>query len=285
MKPAIVIQTDFTKGTATSTMEGVINLVDPELRTFDCNQYVTSFNTYEASSCLNYVVPFWKPGTIFISVVDPGVGTDRRACVALLKNGSYVVTPDNGTLTHMVREIGVVEVRSIDESRHRLESTRAVSIFHGRDIFAYCAAKLASGIISFDDVGPTYPVNEIVIHDIPEPHSSHGVISGAIQSTDAHFGLVDSNIPYHMLEDTGIEYGDELEVIVRRRDEIIYTSKLTYQRSFAYVPEGEPLVMISETQHLQIAKNLRNITSEYGIECGPEWMISFTIGQGKKVQE
>lgn len=277
MKPAIVIQTDFTKGTATCTMEGVINEVDPDLRTFDCNQYVASFNTYEASACLNYVVPFWKPGTIFVSVVDPGVGTARRACVARLKNGSFVVAPDNGTLTHMVREIGIDEVRQIDEGRNRLESTRATCIFHGRDLFAYCAAKLAAGLITFEEVGPEYPVSEIVTHEIPEASVCDGVISGAIQSTDAHFGLVDSNIPFEMLEGAGVRHGDSVEAVVTCRGKQVFRSLVEYQPSFGYVAEGEPLVMVSETLHLQIAKNLRNITDEFGIGSGPDWLISFIV--------
>ena len=113
-KAAVVMQTDFTKDISVCTMQGVCMMVDPELRVFDNTHEIKNFDTYQASTALSYVVDFWPAGTVFVSVVDPGVGTDRRACVAKLKNGSYVVTPDNGTLTHVNQYVGIEEVRVID---------------------------------------------------------------------------------------------------------------------------------------------------------------------------
>ena len=170
-KAAVVMQTDFTKDISVCTMQGVCMMVDPELRVFDNTHEIKNFDTYQASTALSYVVDFWPAGTVFVSVVDPGVGTDRRACVAKLKNGSYVVTPDNGTLTHVNQYVGIEEVRVIDEERNRLKSTEKCHIFHGRDLFAYCAAKLAAGIITYEEVGEAYPVEEIVEHElIPFPY-------------------------------------------------------------------------------------------------------------------
>ncbi len=275
MKPAIVLQSDFTKGMATCTMDGVIWSIDPTLRTFDCCHEITPFDTYAASISLNYVVDFWPAGTVFISVVDPGVGTSRRACVAKLKNGSYVVTPDNGSLTHMKRRVGIEAVREIDETKNRLETTKEVSIFHGRDLFAYCAAKLAAGIIDFEGVGPAYPVEEIVEHEMVQPKVENGELTGMIESSARNFGLVDSNIPYQMFEEIGVHHGDKVECVVRCGSREVYRAEMPYVPSFGYVPQGEPLVMISETKHLQIAKNLGNISVEYDIGTGPDWSISF----------
>ena len=112
----IVTQTDFTKGISTCTMDGVCMMVDPQLRVFDSTHNIPSFDTYTASTSLDFVVDYWPAGTVFVSVVDPGVGTSRRGCVAKLKNGSYVVTPDNGTLTHMLLHPGIAQVRQIDEA-------------------------------------------------------------------------------------------------------------------------------------------------------------------------
>ena len=148
-KPAIVMQTDFTKDISVCTMQGVCMMVDPELRVFDSTHEINSFDTYQASTSLSFVVDFWPAGTVFVSVVDPGVGTSRRACVAKLSNGSYVVTPDNGSLTHVKKYVGIDEVRVIDEKINRLKKTEKCNIFHGRDLFAYCAARLASGIITY----------------------------------------------------------------------------------------------------------------------------------------
>ena len=98
MKPTVVLQTDFGNGGG-GVMAGVIRSVDPEVPVYDFDHFIEAFNTVAASASLSGAVPYWPSGTVFVSVVDPGVGTERRSCVAKLDNGSYIVTPDNGTLT------------------------------------------------------------------------------------------------------------------------------------------------------------------------------------------
>ena len=186
----IVTQTDFTKGISTCTMDGVCMMVDPALRVFDNTHNIPPFDTYTASTSLDFVVDYWPTGTVFVSVVDPGVGTSRRGCVARLKNGSYVVTPDNGTLTHMLLRPGVEAVREIDETVNRLPGSEGVNIFLGRDVFAYTAARLAAGMITFEEVGPAYPVEEIVRHPLPQPTvEADGAVTGMIASADTHFEI------------------------------------------------------------------------------------------------
>ncbi|MBP0986198.1 MAG: SAM-dependent chlorinase/fluorinase, partial [Oscillospiraceae bacterium] len=114
---------------------------------------------------LTEVIPYWPEGTVFVSVVDPGVGTARKACVALTENGRYVVTPDNGCLEEIRNTYGIAAVREIDQSVNRYKGNEwslKSDIFHGRDVFAFCGARLASGKISFPEVGPEYPVGDIV---------------------------------------------------------------------------------------------------------------------------
>src|SRR5699024_1072971 len=142
--------------------------VDRSLEIVDGTHEIPKFDTWSASYRLSQYMKFWPRGTIFVSVDDPGVGTKRRAAVARTKDGYYIVTPDNGSLTHIKKEMGIEEIREIDEGKNRLRGTEGVSIFHGRDLFAYCAAKLASGIIGFEQVGPAYSVEEIVEHPIYE---------------------------------------------------------------------------------------------------------------------
>ena len=277
MKPAIVMQTDFTADTsAVCTMYGVCQMVDPELRLFNNNHAIPSFDTFSASINLDYVVDFWPAGTVFVSVVDPGVGTSSKASVAKLKNGQYVVSPDNGSLTHVAKKVGIEEIREIDETVNRWQPTKACSIFHGRDLFAYCAAKLASGVITFEQVGPAYPVEDVVLLPIVEPEvKEDGTVCGMIQAAGEHFGLVSSNIPYEMLENTGVAYGDTVEVVICHGGEEKYHDKVPYFKSFGYVSEGEPVVMTSESLTVQIALNLKNFVKVYGIGQGPEWKISF----------
>ena len=122
MKPILVFQTDFTyKEGAVCAMYGVVKSVDRELEIIDGTHEIPKFDTWSASYRLYQSMQFWPKGTIFVSVVDPGVGTKRRASVALTKDGYYVVTPDNGSLTHLKNYVGIQEVREIDESVNRLQ--------------------------------------------------------------------------------------------------------------------------------------------------------------------
>ncbi len=277
-KAAIVMSTDFTHNSSVSTMHGVCMMVDPELRIFDCNHDITSFDTYEASTELSFVVPFWPAGTVFVSVVDPGVGSSRRACVAKLKNGSYVVTPDNGALTHLKASFGIVEVRVIDETKHRLKTTEKCNIFHGRDVFAYCAAKLASGIITYEEVGEAYPLDEIVTHELIPCKLEGNTFSGMINMVDRHFGLICSNIPADLFEEAGIKYGDFLDVEIynRKEDKVYFSGKTPYVSNFTAVQEGDPLLMVSETLEIQIATHMHNMAENTGIRAGSDWLIKMT---------
>ncbi|MEG1878494.1 MAG: SAM-dependent chlorinase/fluorinase [Pseudoflavonifractor sp.] len=273
-KPAIVMQTDFTKDISTCTMEGVCMLVDPELRIFDSTHNIPGFQTYIASTSLAFIVDYWPQGTVFVSVVDPGVGTSRRGCVALLKNGSYVVTPDNGSLTHMLLHPGIEAIRQIDETVNRLPGSGGVNIFHGRDVFAYTAARLASGKITFEQVGPVYPLEEIVTHPIIAPKAEGGKLSGMIEAADFHFGLVSSNIPMALFAENGIAYGDSLDVVITGEGREVFHGPVPYVPSFGSVPKGAALLMNSEMRTIQIAVNQENMTEKYGISCGSDWLIS-----------
>jgi len=161
----VVIQTDFGGGPS-APMTGMCKLVDRTLKVFDLTHDVPKFNVRAAGKNIVEVMPYWPEGTVFVSVCDPGVGTPRKASVAKTKNGYYIVTPDNGTLTDVVSTFGVEAIREIDETINRFHGNAWSShsdIFHGRDIFAYCGARLAAGVISFEEVGEAYPVEEIIV--------------------------------------------------------------------------------------------------------------------------
>ncbi len=274
-KAAVVMQTDFGKGIAVCTMQGVCTMVDKELRVFDCSHDINNFDTYQASISLDYIVDFWPTGTVFISVVDPGVGTSRRASVAKLKNGSYVVTPDNGTLTHLKERIGIEEIRIIDEKVNRLKNTEKCNIFHGRDLFAYCGARLASGIITFEEVGPAYNVNEIVTHELLPYKVEESVITGMIANADYHFGLICSNIPAEVFETENIRHGDYVHVTIQKKGQEApaFEGEVPFCQSFGFVKEGEPLLMVSESLHIQAALNCANMAEKYDLHAGSDWTM------------
>ena len=274
-KPILVFQTDFTyKEGAVSAMYGVVKSVDRELEIFDGTHEIPQYDTWSASYRLLQSLPFWPKGTIYVSVVDPGVGTSRRACVAKTANGYYVVTPDNGALTHIKKEFGILEVREIDERVNRLPSTRGVSIFHGRDLFGYTAARLASGIIDFEGVGPVYPVAEVVEAPYIRAEKSPGRVSGMINEAGDHFGLIGTNIPFEWLSESGMVYGDMVTVTVTRKDEQIFRREMKLEKTFGYVPVGDPLVFSSEMRTVMMAINQGNATVEYGLGFGPDWKMT-----------
>lgn len=274
MKRAVVLQTDFGEGSVSvSTMKGVCRIVDPALEVFDSTHSVRQFDVLKASDALFYVVPFWPEGTVFVSVVDPGVGTSRRSCVALLENGSYVVTPDNGTLTYMKDRIGIRQVREIDESTNRYPTTRDVHIFHGRDVYAYTAARLASGVIDYEHVGPEYPVEQIVEAPYVRPRMKDGEVFGMIADSSRHFGLVTTNIPFRWLSECGMEYGDDVSIRIEHKGACILEEVVPIARSFGFVPEGSDLVYNSETSMVEVATNRRNMVVEKNLGDGFDWTL------------
>ena len=274
-KPRVVIMTDFgSDNMGTAAMEGVISSIDNELICTNLTHRIAPFNTWQASGALMYVVPFWPAGTVFVSVVDPGVGTSRRASVAKLKNGCYVVTPDNGTLTHMYYKVGIEAIREIDETVNRLKETAGTSIFHGRDLFAYCAGKLAAGVIDFEGVGPEYPVSEVVLHDaLFNPKVLPGCAEGVITEAMKHFGNLNTNIPVEAFHDAGFAFGDTVHVTITHDGKAYFDADVLYEKSFGFVDQGEPIVFNGSMLYLGIALNQGHFTNTYQIGDGETWKV------------
>ncbi len=276
-KPILVFQTDFNYAeAAVSSMYGEVKTVERELEIFDGTHYIPQYDTWSASYRLYQSLQFWPKGTIYVSVVDPGVGTSRRACVAKTVDGYYVVTPDNGALTHLKKFVGIEAVREIDESVNRLQSTRGTSIFHGRDLFGYTAARLASGIIDFAGVGPEYPVEEIVEHEILEPSASPGRVDGIFEINDPNFGNLWTNIPLETFEEAGFSYGNMVHTVIRHKDKVIFEKDLLFEKSFGFVAIGEPMIYNNELMKVAIAVSQGNFCKEYQAEFGPDWTVTFT---------
>lgn len=262
-KPNLVLQTDFGLTTGfVCSMYGVIKSIDDSLNIYDLNHEIRPFDMKQASFLLADTIPYWAPGTVFVSVVDPGVGTSRRSCVARLENGSYVVTPDNGTLTAFAERIA--EVREIDETVNRLPGSAKSGTFHGRDVYAYCAARLAAGVIDFAGVGPAYPVGECVRFAIAQGVVTSGRAEGQIGGCLKHFGGVSSNIGVAAFEQSGIALGDMTRVTITKDGETLFDQDVLYHRSFGYVQIGEPILYNgSTTPYLSLSLNQRSFAERY----------------------
>jgi hypothetical protein len=184
----LVFQSDFgLKDGAVAAMKGVANGVSTDLKLYDVTHEIPAYNIWEAAYRLEQTVPYWPEGTVFVSVVDPGVGTARKSVVLKTKAGHYIVTPDNGTLTLIARSEGIEALREIDEAVNRRKDSRQSYTFHGRDVYAYTGARLAAGVISFEEIGPALPDTVVSL-----PHQpavlENGTLKGTIAILDVQYG-------------------------------------------------------------------------------------------------
>ncbi len=279
MKKMLVFQTDFTyKEGAVAAMYGVVKSVDCDIEIITATHEIPQYDTWSASYRLYQYIDFWPKGTIFVSVVDPGVGTSRKACVAKTRNGYYIVTPDNGSLTHVDKYFGIECVREIDESINRLhrEDNGAVSIFHGRDLFGYCAARLASGIISYEEVGPEYDVAEIKRHPIAEPTVYQDRIEGMFEINDPNFGNLWTNITLMDFLAFGFKSGDLIHTVIYRNDEVVFDRCIPYFDSFGKAPDKSVMIYNNEINKMGLAEVVGNLTKDYDLGYGSEYRVVFS---------
>jgi len=271
----LVIQTDFgVSDGAVSAMYGVAISVEPTLRIFDLTHDIPQYNIWEASYRLYQTTLYWPKGTVFVSVVDPGVGSERLSVVVKTNDDQYIITPNNGTLTHISESIGIAETRVIDESVNRLPRSGESYTFHGRDVYAYTAARLAANVIKFEEVGPVVSEKEIVELAYAEPALEEGLITGTIDILDVRFGNLWSNINRELFVEAGINYGDLLEVAISNNESRVYKHNMIFGRSFADSHLGEPLLYVNSVDNLGVAINQGSFAQAYNIGTGSNWKIN-----------
>lgn len=269
----VVFMSDFgTVDGAVSAMHGVADEVDHSLRLEDLTHEIPQFNIWEASYRLIQAMTYWAPGTVFVSVVDPGVGSDRASVAVLTKSGHIVVTPDNGTLTHLAKQIGILEVRRISEAENRLKNSQRSYTFHGRDVYAYTGARLAAGIITFDEVGPLLGRETVSLH-MQDPVIRDNAIYGSIDILDTRYGSLWTNIQDTMLTEFAVKYGDMLRVTLAYEERIVYSYVLRFCKNFTEVEKGDALVYINSLLCVGIAINQGSFAAEYRIGTGEGWLI------------
>lgn len=278
MKPLLVFQTDFTYAEgAVAAMYGVVKSVDRELEIMTATHQIPQYDIYSASYRLYQYMRYWPKGTIFVSVVDPGVGTSRRACAARTSNGYYIVTPDNGTLSHVEKYFGIDEIRVIDETVNRLRNgdNEEVSIFHGRDLFGYCAARLASGIISFEEVGPVYDKSLIVKHELQDETVDGDRINGILEINDPNFGNLWTCIRKKAFEDFGFHHGDRVHTVIYHNGEVVFDDRLYYYESFGMAADHSVMIYNNEVNKIALAEVVGNLEKSHGLGYGPDYRIEF----------
>ena len=277
----LVFQSDFgLVDGAVSAMYGVAYTVEPRLNIHDLTHDITPYNIWEASYRLIQTIRYWPQGTIFVSVVDPGVGSDRKSVVVKTASGHYVVTPDNGTLTHIIRFDGIEAVREIDEHVNRLPRSGESYTFHGRDVFAYTGARLAAGIIDFEGVGPEMKPEDLVRLPIIEPRLEDSAVCGTIDVLDVRFGSLWTNIPRTLFLQTGVQYGDRVSITIENDTRCVYRNIILFAKSFADVYMGEALAYVNSLDCMAVAINQGSFARAYNIGTGNSWRIRIAPFQG-----
>ena len=266
----LVLQTDFgLRDHAVGAMRGVARLVAPELRIDDLTHEIPAYDIWQAAYRLDAVMPFWPTETVFVSVVDPGVGSNRQSVVAQLAGGQMVVTPNNGTLTLLHDGAGIVAVRRIDESKYRLPGSSDSHTFHGRDLYVHVGALLASAQLRFDDLGE---LTKTVLLDYERPSIDPDRAAGGIPVLDPQFGNVWTNIP---AREAGLALGSRYEVrILSPSGRSQFESLVPFVRTFSEVPEGSPLLYINSIGNLAVALNQANFAKRFGVTSGPGWQVT-----------
>ncbi|HXM93444.1 MAG TPA: S-adenosyl-l-methionine hydroxide adenosyltransferase family protein [Candidatus Dormibacteraeota bacterium] len=256
-RATIVFMTDFgTANDAVAICKAVIIGIAPDIRLMDITHQVTPFQIEEAARFLTDVTLYYPSGTVFLVVVDPGVGTSRKAIIVKSKKGQYFVLPDNGVVTPVIERDGLESAHEIT-NRNWMIQAAVSSTFHGRDIFSPAAAHLATGW-NFKEAGPEVP--KLVRLTSKIPLVTEKGIAGEIIGLDDPFGSLITDIPGDEFKKLGYELGEKITLQIDK-------TKITipYVKTFMDVPIGEPLLYIDSRGHVGIAVNQGNYGRKFNI--------------------
>jgi S-adenosylmethionine hydrolase len=272
-KKVLVFQTDFgLEDGAVSAMKGVAMGVSVDLKIFDLTHEIPAYNIWEAAYRLEQTAQYWPAGTVFVSVVDPGVGSERKSVVLKSKSGHFFVGPDNGQFTLIAQSLGINSIHEIDEVVNRRKNSKASYTFHGRDVYAYTGARLAAGIITMEKVGKRLPGTVITI-DFQKPVFENGVVKGNIPILDIQYGNVWTNIDANTFNKLGLKYGDKLHIEILHGAEKVFEGDMPYETTFSVVEEGKPLCYLNSLLNVAFALNMGNFSEKNKVYSGPDWNV------------
>jgi len=256
MDRVIALLTDF--GTCdhyVACMKGVILQINPKAIIVDITHEINPQDIYHGAFVLRQSLPWFPPKTVFVAVVDPKVGTNRRILAASY-NDRYVLAPDNGLLTLTHRDASLEGIRSVENRQYY--SAQVSRTFHGRDIFAPVAAHLSKGV-AFDQLGPVVDRMEVLSLAKPQLHPD-GSIDGQVVLID-HFGNLITNIS---VTDLSAAHTNRHQLHVSVGEHAVGPVRASY----ADVPPSQPVALIGSTQMLEIAVNGGNASKTLEVGRG-----------------
>jgi S-adenosylmethionine hydrolase len=258
--PTVVFMTDFgVVDDSVAICRGVMYGITPNLRIVDLTHQVTPFNIADGARFLFGATPYFPAGTVFVVVVDPTVGSSRKAIVVKSKKGQFFVLPDNGLMTLVADRDGLEAAREITNPAWMIGAALS-STFHGRDIFSPAGAHLARGD-DWTQVGPELDVTKLVRLDIkPATLDDHG-LSGEVIATDGPFGNLVTNVSAEQFMKLGYARGQTATVTIGDK-----TMEIPFVKTFADVPLNQPLLYIDSRGRLGLAVNQSSFAATYGIK-------------------
>jgi S-adenosylmethionine hydrolase len=255
--PVIVFMSDFgVANDAVAICKAVIVGIAPDARIMDVTHQVTPYSIEEGARFLLGVTPYYPPGTVFLVVVDPGVGTTRKAIVVKSKKGQYFVLPDNGLITPVIDRDGLDSAREITNTDWMIQAPIS-STFHGRDIFSPVAAHLAAGG-DFSLVGPE--ISQLVRLSPKTAVVSDNGIAGDLIGTDDPFGSLITDIPGGEFKKLAYRLGDKVPLLIDKKP-----VTLPYVKTFMDVPVGDPLLYLDSRGRVGIAVNQGNYSKQFAV--------------------
>jgi S-adenosylmethionine hydrolase len=256
----IVFMTDFgTVDDSVAICKGVMYSIVPDVRIVDLTHQVTPFSILDGARFLDGTTPYYSAGTVFVVVVDPTVGSTRKAVVVKSKRGQYFVLPDNGLITLVQDRDGIESAREIT-NRDWMIGAALSSTFHGRDIFSPMGAHVARG----DDwtaVGPELDVSKLVRLDIAAAKLDNRGLSGEVIATDGPFGNLVTNISGDEFVKLGYKQGQTVHVTIGKN-----AMDIPFVRTFSDVPLNQPLLYIDSRGHLGLAVNQASFADKYEVK-------------------
>jgi hypothetical protein len=254
---AVLFLSDFgLRDGAVAACKGVMWEIAPNLRVVDLTHDVPPYDIEAAGEVVEQTLPFYPEGTVVVAVVDPGVGSERKAVAILTKRGHILVGPDNGLFTLVMQAEGVERAVELRETRY-FRAGQTSFTFHGRDLFAPVAAHLAAGT-PLDSLGPpTVPVQLAV----RPARIADGRLLGTVRYIEDPYGNVVTDIPAALLDSLPARVGDSLEVRIGTR-----TLRLPWRNTFSDVPRGQALTVMHSRGLLSFSVNQGDFATRFGVK-------------------
>jgi S-adenosylmethionine hydrolase len=258
--PTIVFMTDFgVIDDSVALCKGVMYSIAPDVRIVDLTHEVTPFSILDGARFLYGATPYYPAGTVFVVVIDPTVGSTRKAIVVKSKRGQYFVLPDNGLMTLVQDRDGLDSAREIT-NRDWMIGAALSSTFHGRDIFSPAGAHLARGD-DWTTVGPEVEVSKLVRLDITPAKLDERGLSGEVIATDGPFGNLVTNIDGDDFLKLGYARGQTAHVTIGKS-----AMDIPFVRTFSDVPLKKPLLYIDSRGHIALAVNQGSFAATYTVK-------------------